>query len=186
MKSTLRRAGLLVVLLTTAMPVTALQLAQPGLYASIIEFGRYRLENLRERQYAAESTAGYSSVVQAALLEEGNRVPVRLGEAFGYRFAISDSQRDAEWIPVEIRISHPPIADHRGNIREGFVMRSAARRGADGQYRNAAYYILSEPRELTAGRWEISVVYHGQRLLSQAFDLIAEPPQGTDRLARGR
>lgn len=173
--SSLLRCLALAGLIVLALPATAAQLAQPAIYASVIESGRYRLEKLRERQFAAETTAGYSSVVEAALLEAGHRVPVRLGEAFGLRFAISDLTRNGEWIPVEVHISHPPIPDHRGELRTGFVMQSAARRGRDGQYYNAAYYILSEPRELAAGTWEIAVVYRGQRLLSQSFELVAAP-----------
>lgn len=162
-------AFLLTLFLTA--PVGALQLASAPVTAVVTEFGRYALEQTEQRELAVDSTAGYQSVIDAQLLESGSEVPLRLGEVFGFRFAISDARRSDDWIPVEIHITHPPAEDHRGNLSRGYTMRSAARLGRDGRYHNGAYYLLNQPHELARGTWQIAVIYDGRPVVSRSFEL---------------
>lgn len=163
------RVALLLTTLLAGSAANAALLARAGITATVTEYGRYDLQETQQQQPAIDSTAGFSSVVDARLLEQDHEIPLQLGAVFGFRFAISDLSAQTEWLPLEVHVRHPPITDHRGETRHGFVMQSAAHLEADGRYHNAAYYILSQPRELAAGDWQIAIFYRGQRLLSRTF-----------------
>jgi hypothetical protein len=173
-------------LLLQAAATQAARLDEAAVSIAIVESGRYAVQSAHQREPARDTTAGFSSVVDAELVAEGQKIPLRLGEAFGFRFAISDAAQHAEWVPVTIRISHPELPDHRGRPSRGFEMQSAARLATDGQYHNAAWYLLSRPHELAAGEWEIAVLYRGRQLAARTFflyDQVGDQPDDTRRQA---
>ena len=142
--------------------------------AEVVDSGRYRILQREPRRADGATSAGYSSVVKTELLSGSTQVPLRLGEAFGFRFQLQTTETHGEWLPVQIVIHHPPMIDVRGQSSTGFVIDSAARRGDDGRYHNGAYYVLSDARELMAGRWRIELVHAGRTLISREFWLEAE------------
>jgi hypothetical protein len=142
-----------------------------ALQVEVIDSGRYRILQREPRQTGGASSAGYSSVVATEWLSESIRVPLQLGEAFGFRYRLQVPEASAEWLPLQIVVQHPPLTDVRGQRSRGFVIDSAARRDSDGSYRNGAFYLLSEPRELVAGRWRIALFHGGRRLIEREFVL---------------
>ena len=144
--------------------------------AELDDYGRYAELTRDPYGFESASIAGYSSVVRTELLERTTRVPLRLGELFGFNYAIRDAAAVDDWIPVRIEISHPTATDYRGRPSNSFVIDSAAQLHPDGRYRNGAFYRLSETRELLPGRWRISVIYRGETLVSQEFLIAADMP----------
>lgn len=164
-------AGLLC---TAALAAPAAQLASDPVQVDVIDSGRYKILQREPRRVDGATTAGYSSVVQTELLSGSTQVPLRLGEAFGFRFRLQVGDAGSAWLPLQIVIHHPPLIDVRGQRSEGFVIDSAARRDSDGSYRNGAYYVLSDARELVAGRWRIELVHDGRTLISREFWLAVD------------
>lgn len=150
------------------------QLGSEAVQAQVVDCGRYQILQREPRRADGVTTAGYSSVVKTELLSGSMQVPLRLGEAFGFRFQVQTDDTYGEWLPLQIVIRHPPLLDVRGQRSEGFVIDSAARRSSDGSYHNGAYYVLSDARELVPGRWRIELVHAGRTLISREFWLEAD------------
>ena len=161
-------------LCTAVLAAPSLQLAGEQMQVELIDSGRYRILQREPRRADGATTAGYSSVVKTELLSDSTQVPLRLGEAFGFRFRLRPQQASGVWLPLQIVFHHPSLIDVRGQRSEGFVIDSAARRDSDGSYRNGAYYVLSDARELVAGRWRIELVHDGRTLISREFLLQAD------------
>lgn len=139
----------------------------------IKSYGVYELLETEQRLVSADTTAGYSSVINARLLAQTSDIVLKPNQVFGIDYEIDDSASSTEWIAVTIEISHPHTINYYGRDTNGFTLQSAARRGMDGRYRNSALYVLSEPYELVPGNWEIRVIYRGNTEVSQRFTLSA-------------
>ncbi|MBL4826808.1 MAG: DUF3859 domain-containing protein [Spongiibacteraceae bacterium] len=139
--------------------------------ARVDDFGIYEMLSRSDTAFVAEATAGYSSVIHARLLEETKHVPLKKNIVFGFNYTIEDSTADTQWVPVIIRIKHPPTQNYLGHFSDGFVKDSAAKIKADGFYHNSAFYVLSEPYEMVAGPWSISVIYRGESVVNLDFVL---------------
>lgn len=179
MRCTELRALLLIIATLACLSAQAVPMAQPigeRMAVQVVDCGRYRILQREPRQADGVSTAGFSSVVKTELMVGSTRIPLQLGEAFGFRYRLQPAASDSEWLPLQIVIHHPPLTDIRGRRSEGFVIDSAARRSRDGSYRNGAFYVLSDQRELVAGRWRIELVHAGRTLVSREFTL--EPGDG--------
>ena len=167
--------ALLIVLMLLSSAVQAASTAQlvgEAVVAQVVDCGRYRILDRESRPGANTSAVGFSSVIKTELLEASTEVPIRLGEAFGFRYRLQTDETAGEWLPLQIAIHHPPLIDVHGRQSEGFVIDSAARRDADGSYRNGAFYVLSDQRELVAGRWRIDLIHAGRTLISREFHLV--------------
>lgn len=166
-------------LCSAALAAPATRLVDDAVQVEVLDSGRYRILQRQPHRADRASTLGFSSVVATELLSGSTQVPLRLGEAFGFRFRLRTHDVGGEWLPLQIVIRHPALIDVRGRLSEGFVIDSAARRDDDGSYRNGAFYVLSDARELVAGRWRIDLVHAGRTLVSREFSL--EPDD--DRMA---
>ncbi len=157
-----------------ALAAPSAQLAGDQLQVQVVDSGRYKILQREPRHADGATTAGYSSVVKTELLSDSTQVPLRLGDAFGFRFRLQVADAGSAWLPLQIVVRHPPLIDVRGQRSEGFVIDSAARRDSDGSYRNGAYYVLSDARELVAGRWRIELVHDGRTLIRREFWLAVD------------
>ena len=136
---------------------------------SIKNYGIYSLVERSDKAFVADATAGYSSVVTAKLLDQTHRIPLKQHTVFGFNYIIEDHSSNSLWVPVEIQITHPPTTNYLGHESRGFRKQSSAKKKADGGYHNSAFYLLSEPYELVAGKWSISVTYRGEHVLKVDF-----------------
>ena len=136
---------------------------------TIDHYGVYKLLEKNQRQLSVDSTAGYNSVIKAALLEKTTQIPLQQGKVFGFTYQITDHAVNQQWVPVTIEYKHPQLHDFLGRLRTGFTRKSAARLQADGRFSNGAYYIFSEPEEMIAGEWQIRVIYLGDIIATQRF-----------------
>ena len=146
--------------------------AQFPIKISIDNFGVYQLLDKTQQSFSADTTAGYSSVIDTRLVTPGNRVPLKKGVVFGFKFSIADTSTDEEWVPVLIQIKHPPTTNYLGKQSVGFSKTDNARLKADGRYHNGAFYVFSESYEMVAGQWNISVIYRGDMLVSKEFTVM--------------
>lgn len=132
------------------------------------DFGIYELLDRSGRDFKAQSTAGYSSVISTRHLRSTQKVPLRQGQVFGFNFAITDPAAEADWVPVQMLIEHPQTVNYLGKASLGFKKTTAARLHKDGRFHNGAFYIFSEPYELVPGEWTITVIY-GEREVVRRF-----------------
>lgn len=140
-----------------------------GARIDIENYGIYQLLDKKEKSFDADATAGYSSVISTRHLRTSLLVPLVKGTVFGFNYAITDTAVDSQWIPVVIEIRHPETTNYRGARSTGFKENSAAHLKADGRYHNGAFYIFSEPYEMVAGVWTISVIYRDRVVASRRF-----------------
>ena len=136
---------------------------------SIQNFGVYELLEKTQRQFSANTTAGYESVIRARLLEQSTDIALEKGVVFGFNYRITDHTVNQQWVPVVVEYQHPELRDFLGRLRSGFRRNSAARLQADGHFGNGAYYIFSEPEEMVAGDWLIRVIYKDNVVAQKRF-----------------
>ena len=160
---------LLLFLLSGAVSAAVDKSAQFPIRMTIVDSGIYQLLDKSQQSFIADSTAGYSSVINTKLLSPDPVVPLRQGVVFGFNFAITDTTTDAQWVPVLIQIKHPQTTNYLGQRSVGFSQTSAARLKADGSYQNGAFYMLSESYEMVAGEWQIAVIYRDEIVVSKKF-----------------
>ena len=177
MNRRLQQLALVFMLLyTLANPVSAAvgKVAQFPIKITIDDFGVYQLLGKNQQFFSADTTAGYSSVIDTRLIASGSHVPLRQGVVFGFNFFIADASTDEEQVPVLIQIKHPQTTNYLGKQSVGFSKIDSARLKADGHYHNGAFYVFSEPYEMVAGEWTITVTYRGEMTVSKIFTVVDE------------
>ena len=137
----------------------------------VTSHGVYKLIKKGQRLFDADTTAGYSSVINATLLRETTAVPIVPNQVFGFAYAITDLSTNDEWVPVIIDFTHPPMQNFYGKTSEHFSIQSAAHRAGDGRFHNSAFYVLSKPYEMVAGEWNIRLIYRDRTVVSRRFQL---------------
>jgi hypothetical protein len=140
---------------------------------AIERFGIYQPLGETDQSFNASSTAGYDSVMATRLLRQTTVIPLRRGLVFGFNYVLDDVTTSAEWVELDVKIRHPATVNYLGHESTGFATSSAARLKADGRYRNGFFYVLSEPREMVAGEWTITLSYGGQVSVSKTFTVVA-------------
>ncbi len=140
----------------------------PRLDLSVDEFGTYRV-TVEERVPAEYSASGYISTVSAEHLKRTRQVELAPGSSFGFNFTLTGEI----YTPVELMfvVEHPPMTDHQGEQSLGFTHLMTIEPAAL-PITDHFLYTLSEPYELVAGHWRLSIQYAGQELTRQPFTLI--------------
>lgn len=163
--------AMLIILLSMSLSVQAAvdRHSQFAATMTMANYGIYELLEKTQRQFSANTTAGYESVIRARLVEKTTTIPLRKGVVFGFNYQITDHAVNQQWVPVVVEYKHPELRDFLGRLRSGFKRKSAARLQPDGHFSNGAYYIFSEPEEMVAGQWQISVIYKGDIMTTQRF-----------------
>ena len=140
---------------------------------TIDNYGIYQLIETTQQSFTADATAGYESVINTRLLAKVKTIPLQKGVVFGFNYSIADASTQQAWVPVTIQIQHPLTTNYLGQQSLGFTRKSSARLKSDGRYHNGAFYVFSEPYEMVAGDWVITVTYGDEVIVSQRFKVIA-------------
>lgn len=161
----------LILLLNVSVQAAVDPYGQFAAKTAINDYGIYELLEKTQRQFSANTTAGYNSVIKTRLLEKTTQIPLRKGVVFGFNYQITDHAVNKQWVPVVLEYKHPELRDFLGRPRSMFLRNSAARLQSDGRFGNGAYYIFSEPEEMVSGEWQIRVIYNGDVVAAKHFSI---------------
>jgi hypothetical protein len=96
-------------------------------------------------------------------------VPAVQGIAFGIRYRI-ENVRPGQTVVVEEIIRHPPIHKSDGTVISE-EKTTDARTGDNGSIDRKFFYRLSQPYEVVAGDWSLSVVVNGIEAIDEHFSV---------------
>ncbi|MGK0499786.1 MAG: hypothetical protein ACJAYG_001431 [Oceanicoccus sp.] len=139
---------------------------------SIKDFGIYQLLSKKQQSFNADTTAGFESVIDVRLLKKTQQIPLQQGLVFGFNYRIEDIVAEADFVEVELSIVHPETQNFLGKSSAGFSKVNTARLKTDGYFHNGAFYIFSQPEEMLAGEWVISVRYKERYIASRRFNVV--------------
>jgi hypothetical protein len=107
-------------------------------------------------------------------IKQTDRIPARLGTSFGIRFQLTGIP-DQEFELQKI-VKHPPMKNSRGQMETQYFVTKRL-------FPKAGYVLATEgysfdhAEELAPGIWTFEIWYHGQKLVSQSFEVygVEEP-----------
>jgi hypothetical protein len=100
------------------------------------------------------------------LLQRTTHICAHLHTRFGLQFTLSPDI-GVEALPVFIIVTHPPMANHTGQIQTEDAIDSELKSGE----KHFSGWSFLDPGKLLGGRWHISVLHGGQTLADQPFDV---------------
>lgn len=111
------------------------------------------------------ATTGYSTFSRdVRLVERTHQVCAQLGADFGIRFHVRDDV-PAAVLTVSVDVTHPPMMNNHGAMQSHDEMTRQAR------VHGSTYsgWTFSEPRELVAGEWHVTVRRAGVMEIDEIF-----------------
>jgi len=157
------RLSIVVILLATS----GLALAHHGrvqehlLKAEVSSFGRYAGTG-----GGFIRTAGHSA--DDRLVETTDRIPLRIGERFGFCFEVTGFLEDGE-VDLQKIVTHPSAQSGERKF-EGFVQ-EVELQVVGGKAAGCIGHSLESERDLIAGRWTIALGAGETTLLERSFEL---------------
>lgn len=115
------------------------------------------------------SNSVVGSTEGAALSRETQRIKMSLGVVFGYKCIIR-GYIPREPMKITYRIQHPPMRQKNGEISTGSddIFTVVPEKLS---YEYGAAYQLSEPNEMVAGRWVLTVLVNDQPVAVRSYIL---------------
>ncbi|MGA2279194.1 MAG: DUF3859 domain-containing protein [Verrucomicrobiota bacterium] len=106
---------------------------------------------------------------------ETNRIPARLGIAFGCYCEVSGlPQQLGDKAEIEAVWTYPPMVKPDGSISKGFSAADLSRINTDGGVRGWVGYRFEKDFELVSGEWKFELRYEGKTLAKQSFTVYRE------------
>jgi hypothetical protein len=134
------------------------------LKAEITSFGRYAGTG-----GGFIRTAGHAPVSGGErLLKTTDRIPLRIGERFGFCFEVSGFLEDGE-VDLQKIVTHP-VANIGGRAVDGFVQ-EVELKVAGGKATGCIGHALDSEPDLIAGRWTIALGAGETTLAERSFEL---------------
>lgn len=136
--------------------------------AKIIERGYYQFTEETERLTQPAATSGYVTSGETELVKDTQRIPLKKGRLFGFRFQIFGVEKNIGVIPLELVVVHPEMKKPDGSLSVGYRynMNLTLR---NGMVEDKAGYVLSEDFEMVEGDWHFEFLFMNKPLLKQTF-----------------
>lgn len=152
-----------------ALSICQLMPAEP--VGIIREFGIYKRAEKEQVIVTPETSSGLTRIPagQLSLQTKTNRIPAKLGLAFGITYEVSVSNgASPETIEVLKVVSHPPMTKPDGQVARGFTIRETLP-AKNGKAIAQTGYSFDHAYELVPGTWTIEVRHEGKTLVKQVF-----------------
>jgi len=91
-----------------------------GPKAKVLEYGYYEFTKGSERMANELSTSGYVTRGAAKLVKKTEKIPLKRGRLFGFRFKISGMEQNVGVIPLELVVTHPEMKKPDGSLSTGY------------------------------------------------------------------
>ncbi len=146
-------------------------LIQPAIAAimgEVTEFGYYKVKVDPKRYRNIASTSGYVKEGGEVVLEESTeRVPLKIGRLFGFKFRISGFENKRS-VQLKLVVTHPEITRPNGSTSTGYSY-PVAFDVKDGVIENESGYSIDHEYEMVEGEWRFEYWYYKQKLVTKTF-----------------
>jgi hypothetical protein len=136
--------------------------------AKVFEYGYYEFTKGSERLANSTTTSGYVTRGAARLVKETEKIPLKRGRLFGFRFKISGMDKAVGAIPLELVVTHPKIKKPDGSFSTGYRYNLDLAL-KNGSVEDKTGYRVNEPYEMVEGDWKFEYRFMNKRLIERSF-----------------
>ena len=136
--------------------------------ATILDYGYFEFVGESKRTKHAIATSGYVTQGEAKLVEKTNRIPLKKGRLFGFRFRIDGVDKNVGLIPLELVVVHPQMKKPDGKTSTGYRYFMDLKL-KDGMVEDKVGYRMNEDFELVEGEWHFEFRFMNKTLMKQTF-----------------
>ncbi len=158
----MQRSVLLILCLVSA------GVTQAAPIATVIDRGYYQFTDGSERLERPAVSSGYVTRGKAQLVEDTQRIPLKKGRLFGFRFRIAGLEKNVGVIPLELVVMHPEMKKPDGSLSKGYRYNMELKL-TDGMVEDKAGYRINEDFEMVEGDWQFEFRFLSKTLLKQNF-----------------
>ncbi len=124
-----------------------------------------------DKHYAQpQSTAGYAATGKLRITKQTDTVPLKPGISFGFTWRAQGLPPVANIVYL---VEHPLLTRPDGKKMRSFT-ENLERETQGGVMQTIDCYELSEPHELVAGNWSLTILHKGKTLAKRTFKVIAD------------
>ena len=139
------------------------------LRGKIVRYGIYKRLSLDTRIPQPSTATGFTSIGDVELISQSDFVTLKAGEGIGFEYkfyleTISEPNR------IEVVIDHPAITNKEGKTYYG-SRDYRALPDKPGIYGSYIGYFFSQEFEMVPGIWNVQLLYKGQLVLENKFDV---------------
>jgi len=141
--------------------------------AIVADSGSYESLFTGQRVAAPGTARGFSDVIVAShLIDASDQVQAQLKRSFGFRYFLYCKGVGPSLIPVEIRVTHPPITNPQtSQISNQNALRDVAWANQDRRNLQTTF-TFNEPWELVPGLWHVQVFYRDLLLIEKSYSVV--------------
>ena len=163
---TINSYRLSVLFFLTLMIFSAAVLAAPK--AKVLEYGYYEFTKGSERLANEIATSGYVTRGAAKLVKKTEKIPLKRGQLFGFRFKISGMDKTVGVIPVELVVTHPEMKKPDGSLSTGYRYKMDLTLN-NGAVEDKTGYRVNEAYEMVEGDWLFEYRFMDKTLIKHTF-----------------
>lgn len=136
--------------------------------AEVLEYGYYEFTKGSERLANEITTSGYVTRGAAKLVKQTDKIPLKRGQLFGFRFKIFGMNETVGVIPVELVVTHPEMKKPDGSLSTGYryKMDLSLSKGA---VEDKTGYRVNEAYEMVEGDWLFEYRFMDKTLIKHTF-----------------
>ena len=136
--------------------------------AEVLEYGYYEFTKGSERLANTTTTSGYVTRGAARLVKKTEKIPLKRGRLFGFRFKISGLDKAVGAIPLELVVSHPEMKKPDGSFSTGYRYNLDLAL-EDGKVEDKTGYRVNEAFEMVEGDWLFEYRFMNKTLIKHTF-----------------
>ncbi len=160
--------GLMIAVALLVALVLTVPAAMAAPVAKVLEYGFYEFIDGSERLTHPSTTSGYVTKGEARLVEKTQRIPLKKGRLFGFRFRISGMERNVGVIPLELVVVHPSMKKSDGSVSTGYRYNLTLLLN-QGMVEDKTGYRINEDFEMVEGDWYFEYRFMNKTLIGQTF-----------------
>lgn len=140
--------------------------------AEIVDYGLFKLTGTQQDVANPDTLDGSErNATGAQFLQKTDKIPAKIGAQFGFRYKITgDTERGSA--DFKMVVSHPAIKNEKGEVETQYSTTETLP-VKNGVVSEVSGYSLDRPEELVPGVWTFEIWYHGKKLASQSFTVLA-------------
>ena len=136
--------------------------------AEVFEYGYYEFTTGSERLPNEITTSGYVTRGVAKLVKKTEKIPLKRGRLFGFRFRIFGMNRTVGVIPLELVVTHPEMKKPDGSLSTGYRYKMDLTL-KDGAVEDKTGYRVNEAFEMVEGDWLFEYRFMDKTLIKHTF-----------------
>lgn len=153
-------------------------LVQAAPVATVTERGYYEFTGGSKRVARPAVSSGYVTRGKAELVKDTQRIPLKKGRLFGFRFRVTGMKKNISVLPLELVVVHPEMKKPDGSLSKGYHYNIDLKL-TDGMVEDKAGYRINEDFEMVEGDWQFEFRFMNKTLIKQNFTTYFEDAPST-------